>query len=739
MAKKKTYVGTTVNRVIEDDKLPDSIRTGLTKALFQEGEVIDYVLDELVESIGLKVNRMYEYARSGKYTWGLPSGQFTTGEEGRAEVQAVLDAIEGRSVLLDYAHYGPPNSLHIGWMKLIELHGYNPATNQLGVLTASKGTPVYLDDMLVVIPGSQANTIEPRSLEQWGMAAKAGYTPERSTSTADTRKLVQPSPVQVESGGTTEYLRVKYVWKTSAGLQRASLTIPVTGYDDETDYFHAKYLVDGVTKYWMYRQGTGTYSTLDQLFDRPPLSNGSFFPFVYFRFDKDSENDDKTLPSYKTAVEITKILGMDYDQVADAINQNPDIDDVEHAIMMMAVPANTEHPLERRYLFDFFSTLYEANAEQFYSADQKKISQKELENQLGYRTARIVIQDSRFKMQLENDAIFKRRVYGTIGAVGSYDSGFEEDSKPITVVDTVTGAPTQILSPGNYHYFRKQVSPGLYDEIQVVELQTRFWVTGKYSTIGDEEEKILLIPLDKAVTDSYSLPQREQLYSRALHIVFNSLVVVKVKWYQTGIFKVVMVIVAVVISFYTGGTAAGIYSALAAGAYQAAAILILTMLVEYVVFSLAFKLFVKTVGAKLAFAVAIAAAVAGAAGALNAGGLSGAPWARDLLAISSGLSRAVSSQIQLDMRELAGDFEDFEKYKAEQLKVLESGQDLLEGNTWLSPFTIFGEKPQDFYNRTVHSGNIGVVGIDAVSAFVDSKLALPKLSDTLGGQYVGKL
>lgn len=721
MAKKKVTVGTQVNRVIEDDKLPGSVKAGMVKALFEEGELIDYVLEELNAGVGVKAGRMYEYARSGKYTWGLPSGQFTTGEEGRVEVQEVLDAIEGTVVLLDYAHYGSPNNLHIGWIKLVDLHGYNPATNQLGVLSASKGTPVYLEDMEVVVPASQVNEIDPQSLEMWGVAAKAGYTPLRTTMTAETRKLVLPSPVVLEVGGTAEYLKVTYVWKPAGGtLQRSSFTVPVTGYDDQADYFHAKYSVGGVTKYWMYQAGAGTYPVLDHVFDKDPEPNGSFFPFVYFRYDKDSENDDKTTEAYRTSKEIVKFLGMDYDQVADAINQNPDIDDVEHAIMMLAVPANTQNELERRYLFEFFDAMYAENTHQYRTEAEKQIALGTDPKELGFGTSKIVIQDSRFKMTLENDGIYRQRVAGSIGAVGSYDSGFDE--------------------AGNFHFYRRQVTTGLYDEIQVVELQTRFHVQGKYSTIGDETEKILLIPVDHAISSRYSLPDRELLYARSLHYVFNSYVVTKVKWYQTGIFKVVMIVVAIVIMYYSVGTGMKAAAALiAAGAYEAAAILIMTMVLEYIVTTVALKLFVKAVGAEAAFVVAMVAAAAGVTTAINSGGLAGSPWANELLALSSGLTKAVSGQLQADMGDLAKDYQDFQEYVQEQTKILDSAQDLLDGNNWLSPFTIFGEKPQDFYNRTVHSGNIGVVGIQAVSSFVDSKLALPKLSDTIGGEYVGIL
>ena len=50
-SKKKTVVGTSVVRVIEDDLLPDSIKTGVTRAIFQNGDLPDHIMEALVGSM----------------------------------------------------------------------------------------------------------------------------------------------------------------------------------------------------------------------------------------------------------------------------------------------------------------------------------------------------------------------------------------------------------------------------------------------------------------------------------------------------------------------------------------------------------------------------------------------------------------------------------------------------------------------------------------------------------------
>jgi hypothetical protein len=748
VSRKKTYVGTSVMRVIEDDRLPNSVKTGTLTAILRDGDMTEYVLEEMVRNIGTRAERMYAYAEN-HYTHGLPSGQFTIGAETLdTDIAAVLATVEGAPVTLDYVRYGAPNNLHIGWMALLASHAYDPVTNVLGNLTITKGATVYLKDMVVVVPESELASIEPRSLEQWGLAAKSGPAPNRPWTTGATRAMILPTPVQVDNEATSEFLRVEYIWESGSGEGGAeytteSLEIPITGFDDEADYFHVKYEIGGVTKYWMYKDGLGTYPELDAVFDSPSEPNGTFFPFAYFRFNGVSELDDTSSESYKTNKKLVKYLGLDYDSVAENINENPDIDDVEQAMLMMAVPATTTDPLEQRYLWEFFNNVYLAS-----SPDNRYRSEEEAASyaanvtmspeQFGVRAPGIVIQDARFKLSLDNLGIYKRRKAGNLGPVGTFESSFS--SKNTTYMFTNVNASTGVVEsypmnvPISSHFYRRQISDGYYEEIQVVELRTVFHIFGKYSAIGDDDDSILLIPLDRSITSDFSIPDRERLYARSLHFVFNSVVVIKVKWYETGIFKAFLIIVAIVVLIYTTDPTA-LAAAIKIGAYQVASMIILKGILTYLVTSVAFQLFVKAVGIEAAFWIAVIAAVAGVAMKFGSEALAGAPWAKDLLQIATGLTSGIQSNMADLMNGLAAEYKEFDALREEQIKLLETAQDLLDNKSMLSPFVIFGEKPEDFYNRTVHSGNIGVVGISAISTYVDQALKLPELNDSFGDSY----
>jgi hypothetical protein len=723
-----TSVGTSVSRVISDDLLPNATRTALVKSLFQDGNPSDYVTEELATSVAVRAERMYRYAEN-HYTYGMPSGEIYSSTQGRAEVEAIIEAAEGQQVLMEYSHFGPPNALHIGWIKLVNQYGYSQATNQLATLTAAKGgKPVYLHNMVVVVPESMSNLVGNKALEQWGTAASSGYTPYRPANVGSLMGLIRHSPIQKSSAVSAIQLLVTYVWRPTASsdLEQESLVITLSGYDLVADYFQAKYLVGGQAKYWIYKNDSGTYPTLDNVYVGSQVVSGEYFPFAYFRFNKQSTISNKTTPGYQTSKKMLKYLGMDFDTIGASLDENPNLGDVEQALLVMAVPASSTNPIECRYLFDYFDNLHYSMGESVSTPERYNLS-----NNTAQQQNSIVIQDARFKMALGNDGIYKHMVAGSIGSVGAYSNAYGTITTTVPFYNPETGELGNTTTTSSEHRYRHQVAPGLYEEVVVVGLTMTYFIYGNYSAVADENDKILLIPIDRSITTKYTMGDRETLYSRSLHFVFNSRTVTEVKWYQQSWFRAFLIVVAVVITVYSYGADGGSAIATALGISGAAG-LIATIVVNLVIgqlIAVGFEITAKAVGSEVATALAVVALLAGGYQVIQAGGLSGAPWAQALLEISTGLQKAAMA---LKYSDLLADADSFNKQVEEATKLLETANDLLDQNNLLSPLVIFGEAPQDFYNRTVHSANIGVAGINAISSYVDIALTLPKLKDTLG-------
>ena len=750
-AKTKVTVATTVSRIIEDEKIPNSVKTGLIAGLFDEneGQLVEHILEEMSQSIGVRAERMYEYGKD-KYVYGNPSSKILVSNAGVNVVESVLSEQEGAPVTLEYVRYGALNNLHYGWLTLQQQYSYNPVTNEIGFLKQFTGFPTYLEDLQVVVKEASLAELDNGSLEQWGIPPTAGYTPKRPLQTGAMVRTALRTPYATERGAAADYFRVKYCWldTTTGKKHTAKINFPMSSDDPNLGYYQAKYSCTtsaGTSiKYWTYLEDTGTYPVLDNLFSTEHNEFGTFFPMAYFRLNKKSTAKDPTTAEYKSTKKLLKYLGIDYAEMAEAIDENPDIDDVKTAMMMMGVPADSENPMEQRYLYDFFEALYLktgggsfTNYARNETVDTLKVfGFPEVAAHLaGVPQAALVIQDAKFKMTINTDGIYRRKVVGSIGAVGTYASAYKEHPKKSPIISYAsatdeegTTAITTTLRP--CYYYRKQITETVYDEIAVYNLAASYYVWRKYTASANDEKNNLLIPLDRSITTKYSSMDREQLYARSLHYVFNSLYKTKIKWYQTGFFKFVLMVVAVVITVWSMGGAAGVSAAIAAATASATA-LMMTIL-KAIIFKVAFALFVKMVGPEVAMIFSILAACYGIYGGLTAtGGVPGAPWAKELLQVSAGLLDAVNSSISDTLADIQKEFTELASSMEKQYKVLEDAQKLLENNTFLQPFMIFGESPEDYYNRTCHAGNIGMVGIDAIHNYVDYSLTLPKISDTL--------
>ena len=758
----RTHVGTTVSRVVADSMVISSVKTGTINTIFRKGDLIDNIMETMVGNIGVRAERMYAYGKKS-YPFGLPSSKLYSSADGKSVVTGVIRSQVGASAALDYYHFGALNNLHVGWLTLCNDYGYNSISNELGSLSTQKGVPVYLKDMVVVVQEASLTERANGSLDQWGSAACGGYTPQRI---AALKQFAVPTPFAVDPLASGDYILISYVWQElietvidGVTIQRKKLredtiTFPITGYDLEASYFQVKYTVSGKEGYWLYRLGSGTYPEIDAIYSPDQSTTGSFFPFGYLRHNKTSPADDPQSAEFKASNKLMKYLGMDFPSTVDAIHDNPGIADVEQAILMLAVPANTSNSMEQRYLFDFFSKLYldaggigvEVGGETPLSNKVNSTEAARILYLMGDNPPKVslTIQDSRMKMALSCSGIFKRKKAGSIGKVGSYASSHlienvSHNHSKITLDEFGFPQNTVVVDtwtvPVSTHVYQHQITDILYEEVQVYEMRMTYYVYGAYTTTGDETSSILMLPLDHAITQAYSIPDKELLYTRSMHYVFNSRVIQEVKWYQSEWFQFFMIAAAVVVTAVSmGGDAGQTLAAVVAGTMSITAFVtaVAIGIIKYFVTSIAFKWFADKVGVEFAFLVALAAALAGSYKAYQAGSIAGAPMAKNLLTLSTNLVSGVNASLKNSMIGLQNELEAFNTMAKEKSSLLEEANKLLEHSNVLSSLVIFGESPDDFYNRTVHSGNIGVTGIDSISSYVDIALTLPKLDETIG-------
>ena len=755
-SKKKTEVETTVVRVVEDNLIPETAKASLLRYSMNgdvNASVAESMLDDMLGSLAFRGDRMYEYAKKS-YAYGLPKSNLVSVTQGTDVVRQVVSSVVGKPVTLDYCHFCAYNSIHMGWQVLTDQYGYEEASNELKVLSAKLGTTVWLKDMVAVYSQATVDQAEPGTLDQWGTAANAGYTPQRLLGGL-VNGVAEPTPYLIDTLMGHDTVEVIYTYRKDGKLVDGKLVLNVDPPDFESEYFQVKYryttLVNGKevprVGYWTYKDDAGLFPELDKLYETDYAGLGSYLPRAYFRLNKTNlaTEERKKSAEYKTTQKLLKYLSIDYQNMADSIYDNTDLEYIEQAFLMMGVPMNAKSEAERHYLFDYFNTLFYSTTGTFAYANPLR----EAANEFTRRGSRAIrIQDKGFTMTLAYQGIAKRRMAGKIGSIGdhSHATGTEQYTETVNYREGASLTQGTRLVSVQYHSYRRQLTSGLYDEVRVYEPRLTYHIWSKYNYVAGSASDRLLVPLDHVVTDLLPLSQREVLYYKSLHFVFNSRVTTKTKWYQTGVFKIVVVIVAIVIAVFTGQWQAA-YAALAAAAaagMTALALTLLTFIVKTLVVQYTFKLFAKAVGPEFALVAAVVGAIVGVGMSMtSAQGSSTALWGERLLQSSVGLSKGAGGAIQEDMNDLQGDWTDFQSYQERQDAALKKGQDLLQTTNLLDPLMFteahltpqirFGETPHDYFTRTIHAGNVGVVGIDAVAYYHDMALTLPRLSDTVDG------
>lgn len=740
-SKKKTYVNTTVQAVFQENQIPNSLQTGVFKAVLNSGDMTDYMLEESLNSINIKADAGFNWAKRN-YTYGVPQSSLTTSVSAQSVVMHTLASLLHTTLTQDYYLFGPLNSLHWAWTQLVELYGYNGQTNELMGLSASTGYPVYLANIVATYRRSTFDSAVAHSdtgvFAQWGPAPSSGYRPNAPMNTlSGFGQYAAQSAYEVSDTSPDDYVTITYQFKDGSGaVINRGLTLNMQTLDLDSDYHQVRYVqANGHIGFFSYKDGAGTYPEIDSVQSTVFTDVGTYYPWTYMRFNKQNLGADalKTSKPYLDSVKWCNYLGVTYQTLVDGVQADQNVDDVQQALMLFGVDANAQSQVELEYLFNYFTLLYENGIQVGEPANSfSDFSSSPAQAQ--------VIQDAQFRMTLSYAGIKLQRRAGTLGVVGTCTGALLSETSEVSYTNTGgrdgAGLLTQTINTPYYCYC-KQVTTGVYEEVRVYNPSLYYQIGGSHGMSAGPGTKELLIPLDRAVVNGMSFRKREQVMCRALHMVVNTLVVVKSPWYSSGWFKVVMIIIAIAIAFFSAGGLSGISAAIAAATVTSVAIAIVEYILISMVISYGLKIFVKVFGPEAGLIAAIALMAVGGYEASTAPTESlSAVWGERLLMVGSNLAKASTTEYGNLIQGVQQDMTDFGTYATGQFDALKTQQDQLGLNAYnheldfvtLQPMVVWGESPNDLYARTVHSGNIGVVSYDLVSGYVGQALTLPKLN-----------
>ena len=366
---------------------------------------------------------------------------------------------------------------------------------------------------------------------------------------------------------------------------------------------------------YIYRIGTGI-AALDGLFEEV-ADYGQFFPMIPFRLDNKFLSEIEDLEDEYALAKKAFRKGTDggkYSKIEDELADSEDIEDMDYIYVVYGVPLNVIDKSARRYIFEFFKRLQGdqiggensasdfANAMQAYrDAYDEWIAWRNDERQFPVLTLlpeptlppkptlpvnEIKIQnlgddgslDINYDIRISWNFITEGEGNG-LGKPGAKknDIWFEYLGETIIVDPTYTGMGSYdlgfwggVISDNVTKYDTMRIwwqdENNHYKYIDISGLVHRNFIYGGKSVkitakeaLEDGDESGFLVPLHYATFRDMSLVDSTQMSTACVFLVINCYVKQKKKWWQSGIFAVILVIVVAVISvILTGGSGVGL-------------------------------------------------------------------------------------------------------------------------------------------------------------------------------------
>jgi len=737
------------------------IAEGIVGSLLTGADATKSILNTSMHHPMCNMAPMLNYAKD-YYTLGLAgASQYTTAILDENDVAAAIDSDLGTTANGVVVDYNFVTNLTVDFAVLpflINHRGYNSITNKISIMPSD----LTLDTEYNNWPIIHVVTTDSVTLDPDLVTARIKY------------KIV--STYVSKNWDYTEY---RYIYTN---------TVLPTTYHEETytiasglrigrEYCIAKYYeLDGslapilANNWWFYDINSGKHPELDLSYDDEP--DNYFYPVVPIRYN----NVDYTAvakqstPLYLTSKKLLNKAGMDIQVIADLINDNPNVGDVDHAYVMWGIDLQTTRNESIQYLVEFFD----------YLADNATIEQNDFVN---FSLNDEVIKETTFNF---NGSALTAPSGTTTTTVVGYTDSSSNSYKVTTVNDTkaaslvehgldtavtftyigsrikkgsigVKGAATmtKIASTANTRpngidakkyiddsklILRLQLTTNTYKEVTVVGLVHTNRIYGGYSVettlndvIDSADEHNFIIPIHRQVVKRLPLNVRAAVHIQSVHMIINGVQFTKVKWYNTGIFKVVMILVAVVLYVVSY-----IVPALASYLIPAANAIITGVVVGTVLEVL--NKIVPGLGTVLAVLYLIYQIYNFQWQNIGKGTITAAEY----LELTACVIQLATVPIQYRIKDLNGDMEGLSAEHEARMAELEEIAEALDTSSFLNVTDILlldretlgsvfpVESPAEFYNRTTMN-NAGLIVLDVVQNYHDALLQLPNTNQSIGG------
>ena len=369
----------------------------------------------------------------------------------------------------------------------------------------------------------------------------------------------------------------------------------------------------GPVKMLLYKVGTGV-AELDSLFRLAP-ADVDWMPFIPVRLDnKFVEERDPELYQL-TRKAFRKAFGrrVKLESIIESLEDNKSLKDIDFAHIAFGVSFNTKSQWGKQYIFTYLQKLAQAtgsskatfdnyntqyNAHKNYAKAMQEWNTAQEGSWGGSQSKPVEVaapvrphsaisfkssrSDMHFNQRIEFDFLYEERgtgrrmVDGKPAKIGSlWWEILEEGTEDALLLDMRSGENNQqgLFSRAFSRYL---AAHALYWQASSREWHRMVIRGGKHinypyrdhaitiyaeDALKDEDESGFFFPLNLAIFKGMGIVDGTEMNNCSAYLILNSYQVVKKKWYQTGIFAVIVAIVVIVISYFyppAAGTAGGV-------------------------------------------------------------------------------------------------------------------------------------------------------------------------------------
>ncbi len=310
---------------------------------------------------------------------------------------------------------------------------------------------------------------------------------------------------------------------------------------------------------------------LDDFFIPPDALEKTYAPYIPIRLWNKFISTNNLSDTYKFAKKaFRKSVGSNrFDELIEDISKNENISDIDFTYISFGVALNTKQQEGKRYIFNLFKNFWENQrlADRISSAEQENTYIKALFNRVNYEkqiNIKSVYGSINYDIWLEWASL--AHYYGTgLAKPGLKPGDYYFDAYEISYEVSSSGSfDDNDIRTETKEYTRlyHQITEGQYEVISITDLaHANFIYKGKAVIISgkdaldDKDVSGFIVPMQENTFKEIGLRYATNLINFSSYLVFNCYKVKKQKWYQSGLFGI---IIAIVISIITWNPATGV-------------------------------------------------------------------------------------------------------------------------------------------------------------------------------------